>query len=48
MGFYHGVQVKSGGKMFVMGGPPAVFVAEALPDRPAQTSGTAGQLELFS
>ena len=42
MGFYHGIQVKCGGKIFVMFGPPATFIAEPVrhdvAPKPAQMS----------
>ena len=47
-GFYHGMTVKQGPELFVLSGPPVVFVAEAGPDRPDCTaSAEAEQLSLF-
>jgi len=47
-GFYHGMMVKQGREMFVLSGPPVVFVAEAGPDRPdGAASAEAEQLSLF-
>jgi hypothetical protein len=47
-GFYHGMTVKQGGDVFVLTGPPVVFVAEESPDRPDGTaSADAEQLSLF-
>jgi hypothetical protein len=45
MGFYHGMAVKHGGKMFVIVGPPTTFVAK--PERPDGQKGEAEQLNLF-
>jgi len=33
-GFYHGISVTHGGRTFIMCGPPGVFVAESVPERP--------------
>jgi hypothetical protein len=44
-GGYHGVKVTHGGKTLIMSGPPATFVAEAQPDRPAAQP--EAQLSLF-
>src|ERR1019366_7701739 len=33
-GFYHSVSVRHAGKVWIMSGPPTVFVAEAQPVRP--------------
>lgn len=47
-GFYHGMTVKQGGEMFVLSGPPVVFVAEDGPDRPDGAASAEGeQLSLF-
>jgi hypothetical protein len=46
-GFYHGMAVKHGGKMFVLCGPPAVFVADQEPSRPDAKPAQAAQLSLF-
>lgn len=47
-GFYHGMTVKQGRELFVLSGPPVVFVAEAGPDRPdGAASAEAEQLSLF-
>jgi len=46
-GFYHGMTVKQGGEMFVLSGPPVVFVAEG-PERPDGAASAEGeQLSLF-
>jgi hypothetical protein len=47
-GFYHGMTVKQGGEMFVLSGPPVVFIAEDGPERPDGTASAEGeQLSLF-
>jgi hypothetical protein len=47
-GFYHGMTVKQGGEMFVLSGPPVVFVAEDGPERPEGAASAEGeQLSLF-
>ena len=47
-GFYHGMIVKQGKELFVLSGPPVVFVAEEGPDRPDGAEGAEGeQLSLF-
>jgi hypothetical protein len=46
-GFYHGMTVKHDGRTFVLTGPPAVFVPEAQPERPAATMNAREQLKLF-
>jgi len=47
-GFYHGMTVKQGREMFVLSGPPIVFVAQTSPGRPDRMAGTeAEQLSLF-
>jgi hypothetical protein len=46
-GFYHGMTVKQGGRTFVLTGPPAVFMPEAQPERPAATMDVREQLKLF-
>jgi hypothetical protein len=43
MGFYHSMKITHGGKPFIMQGPPAVFVADPTPERPAEPD----QLSLF-
>ena len=47
-GFYHGMTVKQGRELFVLAGPPVVFVGETSPDRPDGMAGAeAEQLSLF-
>lgn len=47
-GFYHGMVVKQGQEVFVLSGPPVVFVAEEGPVRPEAAASTDGeQLSLF-
>jgi hypothetical protein len=47
-GFYHGMRVKQGQEVFVLSGPPVVFVAEEGPGRPGGTVNAHGeQLSLF-
>jgi len=47
-GFYHGMTVKQGQEIFVLSGPPVVFVAGESPARPDGTASAEGeQLSLF-
>jgi hypothetical protein len=47
-GFYHGMTVKQGSEIFVLVGPPVVFVAAEAPARPdGMPGGEAEQLSLF-
>src|SRR3984957_5350480 len=47
-GFYHGMTVKQGQEVFVLSGPPVVFVADESPVRPDGTASAGGeQLNLF-
>jgi hypothetical protein len=47
-GFYHGMTVKQGGELFVLSGPPVIFVAEDGPTRPDGAAIAEGeQLRLF-
>jgi hypothetical protein len=47
LGFYNAVAIRWGGKPFIMQGPPAIFVAEAQPERP-EMKPAEQQLELFT
>lgn len=38
MGFYHGVRIRCGSQVYIMNGPPEVFIAEAQPERPGKAS----------
>ena len=47
-GFYHGMTVKQGQEVFVLSGPPVVFVADESPARPDGSASADGeQLSLF-
>ena len=47
-GFYHGVKITHAGKVFVMSGPPAIFMADRIPERPnLSPKPEAQQLDLF-
>lgn len=47
-GFYHGMTVKQGQGIFVLSGPPVVFVADESPERPDGSAIAEGeQLTLF-
>jgi hypothetical protein len=47
-GFYNGVAVSFKGKRYIMAGPASIFVAEQVPERPADAAPEPQQLTLFA